>query len=150
PPPPPPAEEAPGQVSPAVAPPPKPPPARVALRKSGPKKARAGDRALYRIRVRNTTNRRVRFTLIDRLPRDVVLLTRRKGWVVRGRSVRIPMILKPKQIRTLRVPVRVLASAKGRRCNRAVIRGPEIINRRVQTCARVTRRVGRVLPAVTG
>jgi hypothetical protein len=148
--PPPPAEQAPRQVIPAAAPPVKPPPARVGVRKIGPKKVRAGNRALYRIRVKNTTDRRVRFTLIDRLPRDVVLLTRRKGWVIRGRGVRIPMVLKAKQTRTLKLPVRVLATAKGRRCNVAVIRGREIVNRRTQTCARVTRRIGRVLPAVTG
>jgi hypothetical protein len=148
--PPPPAEEAPAQVIPAVSPPVKPPPARVGIRKTGPKRVRAGDRAFYKIRVTNTANRRVRFTLIDRLPRDVVLLTRRRGWVVRGRGVRIPMVLKAKQTRTMRLPVRVLRTAKGRRCNVAVVRGPEIVNRRTQTCARVTRRVGRVLPAVTG
>ena len=139
------------QLIPAVSPPVvTPPPARVRIRKTGPKKVRAGDRAIYRIRVTNTSNRRVRFTLVDRLPRDVVLRTRRTGWVIRGRGVRIPMVLKAGQTRTLRVPVSVLRTAKGRRCNVAVVRGPEIVNQRAQTCARVTQRVGRVLPLVTG
>jgi len=150
PPPPPPVTAGVPELIPAVAPPVKLPPARVRIRKTGPKKVRAGNRALYRIRVTNTSSRRVKFTLVDRLPRDVVLRTRRKGWVVRGRGVRIPMVLKANQTRTMRVPVRVLRTAKGRRCNVAVVSGPEIVNRRAQTCARVTRRVGRVLPLVTG
>lgn len=137
-------------VAPAVAPRATTPPARVAIRKTGPRRARAGGRATYRIRVTNASARRVRFTLIDRLPADVVLTTRRRGWVIRGRAVRIPMVLRPNQTRTITIPARVLATAKGRRCNVAVIRGPEIVNRRARTCARVARRVGPVLPRVTG
>lgn len=127
--------------------------ANLRVSKAGPRTVRAGKKANYVIRVKNTSKTTARNLILnDLLPRGLVLARRPAASKLRGRTVQWRIAkLAPGRTITRRVRVRVLNSVKGRRCNRATVVARNANRRTTRRCTRVVALPKRPrLPAVTG
>jgi uncharacterized repeat protein (TIGR01451 family) len=126
--------------------------ARLAITKTGPRRARALQRFSYTIRVRNTGKvvaRSVRMR--DALPAGLIPVRTNIASTQRGRVVTVQLgNLRPGQVRTVRVTVRAAASIKGRKVNVAVARAANAAPVRDEARTVFAPVVRRVVPAVTG
>jgi uncharacterized repeat protein (TIGR01451 family) len=127
---------------------------RLAITKTAPRRARSGGGIVYAIRVANRGRVRAEGVVIrDRLPLGLALRRRPAGAVLRDGVViwRLGR-LAPGASRTVRLPVRVLASTAGRRCNVARASAGNAATVRDRACTRVVRAevAGAVAPPVTG
>lgn len=125
---------------------------RLRVRKSGPRRVRAGARTSYVIRVTNRGRSVVRgVTVTDLLPDGMSLAGRPRGARLQtGRVVWRLSALRPGRTRALRVRVRLDAGIAGRRCNRVVVRMPGASTvGRASSCTRVLRVPRTLVPAVT-
>ena len=125
---------------------------RLAIAKTGPRRARGLQRLTYSIRVRNPGKAVARNVVVtDRLPSGLVYVKASRRATVRGRTITIPMgNLQPGRFRTVKVTVRAAANVRGRKVNVAVARATDVRPVR-DTAATVFRPlVRRVIPAVTG
>lgn len=120
--------------------------------KRGPRRARAGRKALFTITVKNTSRTIARnVVLTDRLPGGMVLAKRTAGMRLRGRAVSMRVgSLGPGRSTTRRVPVSILRQTQGRRCNRVRVTSSNARPRGARSCVTVRRVIRRVSPAVTG
>lgn len=125
---------------------------RLAITKTGPRRARALQRFSYTIRVRNTgpsVARSVRMR--DALPAGLIPVRTNVASTQRGRVVIAQLgNLRPGQVRTIRVTVRAAASIKGRKVNVAVARAANAAPVRAEAPTFFAPLVRTVVPAVTG
>jgi uncharacterized repeat protein (TIGR01451 family) len=127
---------------------------RLAITKTAPRRARSGGGIVYAIRVANRGRVRAEGVVIrDRLPLGLALRRRPAGAVLRDGVVtwRVGR-LAPGASRIVRLPVQVLASTAGRRCNVARATAANAAAVRDRACTRIVRPevAGAVAPPVTG
>lgn len=128
------------------------PKAKLAVTKSGPAGATAGQLVTYTIRVRNTSKLAARgVSLRDALPGGMTLASPARGARLRSGAVVWSIgTLAPGASRTVTVKVRIDRSVGGRRCNTAVATASNAGTARGIACTRIRAVAGAVEPAVTG
>jgi uncharacterized repeat protein (TIGR01451 family) len=125
---------------------------RLAITKTGPRRARALQRFSYTIRVRNTGKAVARgVRMRDALPAGLIPVRTSVASTQRGRVITAQLgDLRPGQVRTIRVTVRAAASIKGRKVNVAVARAANAAPVRAQAPTVFAPLVRQVVPSVTG
>jgi uncharacterized repeat protein (TIGR01451 family) len=125
---------------------------RLAITKVAPSRARAGDKLVYTIRVRNTGRAIARkVVMTDPLPVGLIFVRSSRPATVRGRTVTVKLgNLRPGQARVVKITVRAAKNVRGRKVNVATARANNV--RPVRDAAPTVFRplVRRVIPAVTG
>lgn len=125
---------------------------RLAITKVAPSRARAGDRLVYTIRVRNNGRAIARNVVMsDPLPVGLTYLRSSRPATVSGRTVTVRLgNLRPGQARVVKITVRAAATVRGRKVNVATARATNV--RPVRAAAPTVFRplVRRIIPAVTG
>lgn len=128
------------------------PRAKLAVTKSGPAGATAGQLVTYTIRVKNTSKLAARgVSLRDALPGGMTLASAARGARLRSGAVVWSIgTLTPGASRTFTVKVRIDGSVGGHRCNTAVATASNAGTARGIACTRIRAVAGAVEPAVTG
>jgi uncharacterized repeat protein (TIGR01451 family) len=127
---------------------------RLIVVKTAPRRARAGGRITYVIRVTNRGRARARDVVIrDRMPAGVAITRRPRGVTLRSGELTWRVgDLRAGRSRTVRVTVRIARDTAGRRCNVARASADNAATARDRACTVIRRRAvaGVVRPAVTG
>lgn len=126
--------------------------AKLAVTKSGPAGATAGQVVTYTIRVKNVSKLAARgVSLRDALPGGMTLTSSARGARLRSGAVVWSIgTLAPGASRTYKVKVRIDSSIGGRRCNTAVATASNAGTARGIACTRIRAVAGAIEPAVTG
>jgi uncharacterized repeat protein (TIGR01451 family) len=125
---------------------------RLAITKTGPRRANALQRFSYTIKVRNAGKAVARSVRMrDALPAGLIPVSTNIASTQRGRVVIVQLgNLRPGQVRTIRVTVRAAASIKGRKINIAVARAANAAPVRDEAPTVFAPLVRQIAPAVTG
>jgi uncharacterized repeat protein (TIGR01451 family) len=124
----------------------------LAVSKTGPRFATAGQVVTYRIKVTNRGSIAARnLSFSDVLPSGFALASRSSGGkLVNGRVTWKAATLRPGASRTVTLRVRLSRDLSGRRCNVALAAAANAARVRDVACTRIAAVAGAIAPAVTG
>jgi uncharacterized repeat protein (TIGR01451 family) len=128
------------------------PKAKLAVTKTGPRAATAGQIVTYTIRVKNTGKANATSVVLrDLLPSGYSLSGKVKGATFKAGALSWKFgTLAPGKSKTVKATFRINRSVGGRRCNVATAAASGVVTVRDTACTRIAAVAGAIQPAVTG